>query len=308
MDKNSGHVYPIRMPEYKLCTQTVDNLSTFVRCVESELQLSRSNFADGRGHPHDHLYRVEAGKFLFRGQSEDWPLLPKLARLKTDEDLLDVERVMLEEFARLSLPYTKGLVNDSWDRLALAQHHGLPTRLLDWTFSALAALWFAVSPKPREDDDKRPMRDGVVWMLRPAVADFVRFPAKDSPSEPTDSAFEVADLPSTLVRTRIFLPRVVADRISAQSGVFTVHATLQDVRAPHFARLEQHPCFAKNLVKIPVLAKHFGRLRNQLHHCGINSSTIYPDLGGLCQHLEWSFTQPDGPEPTPPSAPAVRAI
>lgn len=281
------------MAEYKLCTQTVDNLSTFVSCVESELKLSRSNFADGRGHLHDHLYRVEAGKFLFRGQSADWPLRPKLARLKTEEDLRDVERVMLEEFARLSLPFTKGLVDDSWDRLALAQHHGLPMRLLDWTFSALAALWFAVSGKPEPAmDDKDRKRDGVVWILRPAVADFIRFRAKDSPSEPTDRAFEVADSPLRLVRTRVFLPRVVADRISAQSGVFTIHEPVDNL-TPQFIPLEEHPSFVPNLVKIPIRAEHFGRLRDQLHHCGINSSAIYPDLGGLCQHLEWRFTQPN---------------
>jgi hypothetical protein len=297
MDKNSGQVYPTRMPAYKLCTQMVDNLSTFVSCVESELQLSRSNFAEGRGYLRDHLYRVEAGKFLFRGQSADWPLRPKLARLKTEEDLLDVERVMLEEFARLSLPFTKGLVDDSWDRLALAQHHGLPTRLLDWTFSAMAALWFAVSEKQCEGKEKkqRPMPDGVVWILRPAVDDFVRIPVKDAPpSDFTDKHLQVADSPLTLIRTGVFRPRIVADRISAQAAVFTVHVPVENL-TPQFIPLEEHKCFGPKLLKIPIRAEHFGRLRQQLHDCGINSSTIYPDLGGLCQHLEWSFTQQEVP-------------
>ena len=87
---------------------------------------------------------------LFRGQSNaDWPLTPKLGRTtfrkRFGVSLPDVETKLLAEFERQAVPHlsTRSIQN-SWDRLALAQHHGLPTRLLDWSTSPLVALWFAV--------------------------------------------------------------------------------------------------------------------------------------------------------------------
>ena len=276
--------------EFELCTEKVADLSSFVAFVESKMDVVERKRAEGRVNPLDYLYSADRSDLLFRGQSADWPLLPKLARLKTNEDMLDVERAMLNEFARRSRPFTKSGLYDRWDRLALAQHHGLPTRLLDWTYSATAALWFAVSGKREKDKDGQ-WRDGVVWILRPAVADFLKFRTKKSKLKPAKSPFEVADRPSKVVRTRIFLPKVVSERISAQSGVFTVHANLQDIAPPYFVPLEEHKCFAKRLVKIPIRVEDFGRLRKQLHACGINASTMYPDLAGLCQHLEWRLTR-----------------
>jgi hypothetical protein len=67
--------------------------------------------------------------FLFRGQSVDEPLEPKIARLKLKNkngDLPKIEKLMMADFERQRLPFTEFEPRNDWDLLALAQHHGLP--------------------------------------------------------------------------------------------------------------------------------------------------------------------------------------
>jgi hypothetical protein len=168
----------------------------------------------------DRLKRAElrAGNksdFLFRGQSTDEPLVPRLARLKPKGKLLDVEKLMMAEFDRQQPPFAEFEPKDPWDLLALAQHHGLPTRLLDWSYSPLAALWFAVRKAPKRDEDGKPC-GGVLWLLKTKTEDFINFPTKESPYQRG--------------KTHIFRPRTIARRIMAQSGVFTCHKRTSDGR------------------------------------------------------------------------------
>jgi hypothetical protein len=88
----------------------------------------------------ENVNRGNKSDLLFRGQQKDEPLLPKLARLNLNGEIDNVEKLILEEFKKGILPLSEFKPEDEWDLLALAQHHGLPTRLLDWTFSALTAL------------------------------------------------------------------------------------------------------------------------------------------------------------------------
>jgi AraC-like DNA-binding protein len=88
----------------------------------------------------ENVNRGNKSDLLCRGQQKDEPLLPKLARLNLNGEIDNVEKLILEEFKKGILPLSEFKPEDEWDLLALAQHHGLPTRLLDWTFSALTAL------------------------------------------------------------------------------------------------------------------------------------------------------------------------
>lgn len=257
--------------KFEVCSECIESVSGFLRCVEQY-----KGREERSGNHSD---------FVFRGQSVDLPLLPKLGRPSTrpNGDLLRLEQLMLEEFARSTPGFSRINVDlDKWDRLAVAQHHGLPTRLLDWTFGALPALWVAVKDGPQMGHE-----NGVVWFLRTVPADFINFGDEVLPYKSTTKAVT----PFNLQRTRIFRPRLIAERIAAQRGIFTVHKALKGRQDP-FLPLEKNSAFSKRLVKIHIPSESFDKLRKQLDFCGINEATVFPDLDGPCGHLTWRFTKP----------------
>jgi len=207
-------------------------------------------------------------ELLFRGQSQDRELLPKLARLRLNGKIKKVEKLMLDEFKRASLPLAEFEPKDNWDWLALAQHHGLPTRLLDWTYSALIALWFAVQNPPKNN------AYGVVWVLKPEVSDFRNTEKFDDPLQNKT--------------TKIFRSRVVSKRISAQAGVFTAHRINSD---GELIQLENNAKFKNKLTKLTIPSECFVSIRESLKMMGVNHSTVFPDIDGLCQHLERRFSK-----------------
>ena len=217
---------------------------------------------------------VDAGNradFLFRGQRHDEPLIPTLAKLRPRGKTLKNERLMMYDFERLRPPFTEFEPRDDWDKLALAQHHGLPTRLLDWTYSALTALWFCVRHPPMSGKAGKRL-DGVVWILKSLPEDFVPLDGHESPYRPG--------------RTRIFRPRAITRRILAQSGVFTCHKRTSDGR---FVPLESSKVYKKRLVKIPISARLFASLRDDLIANGVSSLSLFPDLDGLAAHLRHRY-------------------
>jgi hypothetical protein len=97
--------------------------------------------------------------FWYRGHAKsDWRLLPSLARnpqnLEKESDLIS----RFKQNAALLLP---NLPNSEWEWLCIMQHHGVPTRLLDWTESPLIGLYFAV--------DSCDENDGALWVLKPII-------------------------------------------------------------------------------------------------------------------------------------------
>jgi len=97
--------------------------------------------------------------FAFRGQPQDYPLVSGLMRLGHPvEKLGDFERFLFNNFRKYAHQEFHG-ENSEWRWLSFAQHHGLPTRLLDWTFSPFVAMHFATS------DSTRIEVDGVIWCV-----------------------------------------------------------------------------------------------------------------------------------------------
>ena len=94
----------------------------------------------------------------------------------TPYDREEMEREVLGVFSNHLVTYVHHLPRNDWESLAIAQHHGLPTRFMDWTTNPLVALYFAARQTKTDDDDK-PL-DSAVYVL---TSEPVRFSARSRP-------------------------------------------------------------------------------------------------------------------------------
>jgi hypothetical protein len=124
------------------------------------------------------------GRIYFRGQSRlvsaGYELKPSIGRYKKLESLTlferdEKEREVLGVFTNHLLTYVHHLPRNDWESLAIAQHHGLPTRFMDWTTNPLVALYFAARETEADEND-RPLNSAVYVLTSepPRYADLVR--------------------------------------------------------------------------------------------------------------------------------------
>lgn len=226
----------------------------------------------------------------FRGEPlVETRLLPKLYRVKPDGSLHH-ENKLLQVFRMKAPSFSPGLTPsrerlDEW--LFLAQHAGLPTRLLDWTENALLALYFALKTN-------RP----VVWILNPMalnthvaathyssnVEEFEEFPLTwFRPPEPKVNIGH-ENIRGAWERDRRGLdlpvavhPTYVHPRMGAQRSTFTVHGLKKDP-----LDLLIPPTM---LAKLEVLPRSVQGILRDLQMLGIQEATAFPDLDGLAREL-----------------------
>jgi hypothetical protein len=220
-----------------------------------------------------------AASYWFRGHAATtWDLVPSALRHK-DESKREKALGLLAEFRRLAEirlahPHAAG---DELKWLQLAQHHGLPTRLLDWTRNAAVALYFACCQQPTED--------GLVLMFNPSDLNRAADPKKpyvwDAFRE-GDSILPYLRLSAKLrksgKRTVAIHPFANTERILAQRGVFTLHGNHKT-----FALDEK---VAPSLVYLPILKEHKPRLLRQLAGIGIDEMSLFPELEHICSQLK----------------------
>ncbi|WP_374131228.1 FRG domain-containing protein [Sphingomonas sp. 28-62-20] len=157
--------------------------------------------------------------WVFRGLGDvDFSLIPTIGRIP--QYSLSRELSVLASFRRRALQFANDAGFTNWEYLALAQHHGVPTRLLDWTTNPLVAAYFAASAMPAERDvvirrratRATPHASGVACRVVATRVRHSRVVDMESDGDPL-SISEIA----------FMLPRVISNRIGSQSGLFSVH-------------------------------------------------------------------------------------
>ncbi len=207
---------------------------------------------------------------LFRGQNTDQPLLPKIIRIAkkrniSPAEINDHEKRMLNRFRRESaallpmFPITREL--GDWELMSIAQHWGMPTRLLDWTSNPLAGLWFAVSADPPNQETH-----GVVWVLE----------------EPNEQTFDSGQNVFAMANTCFFQPPHLDRRIIAQSGWFSVYRH----NRKRFLALEDMERYRNKLKRFIVPRHTFHSFRKELRLLGVSHASMFPDLSGLGAEIQ----------------------
>jgi hypothetical protein len=151
--------------------------------------------------------------WMFRGHRDpDWRLVPKAGRSKF---FVKSELPFFQAWKRRAVEFTRVLPPNDWQWLAVAQHHGFSTRLLDWSGNPLVACFFAVSA---DNDNETFYKEAILYAFKPAAV--VNDTLSNNPSNVEFSPFdEDEEYPIAEYR-----PGAFAARISRQDARFTIHS------------------------------------------------------------------------------------
>lgn len=239
----------------------------------------------------------------FRGQSNrNYKLQPGLFRHPDIENSStphirskELESKLMERFRNQSVPYVgdKFSHEEDWGLLFFMQHYRIPTRLLDWSYSPLVALYFALSSAEFKDGEA--IDSCAVWTLHPetwnaAALSYQKAPAKifgtsspESQNYKTQAAYNLQDADAIAIEGIHNSPRIVA-----QQGAFTIFGPTTKPLESQF----QSTAYPSDVLSvITITAKYINSLKVELLAAGILETTIFPDLEGLAIRLrrELSF-------------------
>ncbi len=231
----------------------------------------------------DKLMRYRSN-FVYRGISDACcGLEPKLNRVCSHN--LELERSLIRNFKKYA--YAEGGSSKSfWKTISLAQHHGLPTRLLDWSYSPLVAAHFATEDISEYD------KDGVIWCINfTKMNEKLPLILKEALKEENSNSFTISMLDEFAKNFDVlkslsdepfmlfFEPASIVDRIANQYALFSVVSDTS-VNMLDLIPKDEEVCFR---IIIPKEVKL--EIRDKLDYINISERLIYPGLDGICKWI-----------------------
>jgi hypothetical protein len=192
-------------------------------------------------------------------------LLPSISQNNVPQSILVHEKELIEKFKIQAKPCLHLLPATEWDWLVVAQHHGLPTRLLDWTYNPYIGLWFALARANKEGSKPE------VWALKPEKNDIIK-PIKNS-------------RPYSCLRTKVFEPIFDIPRVRAQQGCFTSFRFIENSKNG-FIPLEKNKYLRKRLERVRIAPYVAEKINMQLNEMGYTNETIYPNIDNVAKRIK----------------------
>lgn len=191
---------------------------------------------------------------IYRGQPDaTFSLTPKAFR----KEYLKINDVQaFDYFKRNSVAHINVKLENDWEYLAYAQHYNVPTRLLDWSFNPLVALFFSVNEMKSVDTS------------------LFKFDYSEI------GTISLDENPFQVKTTGIYLPRAITNRILAQKGLFTIHTNNEK---------NSNQILDSNCTKYLINPKLSREIAHKLHKFGFTHESLFPDLEGISKYIDWRW-------------------
>ena len=279
-----------RQSETAMTDDAVQSLATFVRRIR-DVRNSWQPKLRGR----DNIW--------FRGvDRRSHGLVPGVYRDRASAYERD-DLVTYRAFRALGAGFVERISSDVWEWYFLAQHHGLPTRLLDWSDNALVALYFAIAPTFKgcsrsqvgafASDESRMSEmlanPPVVWLLDAASLNSVSASKDEVLAPGTDETdvylptYQGDEDKSNELPIAVY-PYRANQRIIAQQGTFTLHGHNR-IGLHEINNMFKEPQIKLAALEIDPRCLH--ELMDELYVCGIHQLSLFPDLDAAASHIKW---------------------
>ncbi len=249
----------------------------------------------------DHLYELldeqefrkdlkrNRNLFVYRGQPDATFKLSTSLERNCGDKKKELEPCMLRNFTKYAVLEEPSIENSIWKQMIFGQHHGLPTRLLDWSFSPLIALHFSVTENDLKDME---MRDSVVWRTDiHELHDLLPEKYREIGKKYNTTVFSVdmlleacesldmydQDMGSTAML--MIEPPSVDVRIVNQYSFFSViPSDMKDIEG--FLDV-----YTEKTVRYIIKKEIRWQIRDMLDHQNVSERIVYPGLDGLSRWL-----------------------